>query len=138
MIVVHDPVFRADVGTEPLFDDELVLVTGGDPTDWRESFVRIDWGHSLGSAIASRLDVAPRAGLVLDLGHISAHWLARHEMAGYMPFRSVQNLLQRGALSLVDNAPRFDFPAHACWRRNVDEDLIGDVLQTLHDSVLAT
>ncbi|NNC58800.1 MAG: LysR family transcriptional regulator [Erythrobacter sp.] len=135
MIVVHDPVFRRDIGAEPLFDDRLVLVSGGDPEQWRDNFVRIDWGRSLGIEIAARIDVAPQAGLVLDLGSRSAVWLARHRMAGYLPARAVQPLLDEGRLALVKDAPEFDFPAYACWRRDLDPQLAAEILLSLRNTL---
>ena len=134
LIVLHDPIFRRDIGAEPLFEDQLVMVTGGEPSQWRESFVRIDWGRSLGIEIASRLDIAPQAGLVLDLGSRSAMWLARHKMAGYMPARAVETMLADGRLSRVEEAPVFDFPAYVCWRRDLDAQLAAEVVLSLRTS----
>ena len=134
VIVLHDPIFRRDIGAEPLFEDQLIMVTGGDPHQWRESFVRIDWGRSLGIEIASRLDIAPQAGLVLDLGSRSANWLARHKMAGYMPARAVEAMLADGRLSRVEDAPKFDFPAYVCWRRDLDAQLAAEVVLSLRTS----
>lgn len=131
IVVLHDPVFRLDIGAEPLFDDQLVLVAGCRPEEWRERYVRIDWGHSLGVEIASRLDLAPQAGLVLDLGSRSAHWLAREEMAGYMPAKVVQPMIDEGMLVLIDDAPRFEFPAYVCWRRDLDAELVAEVVLSL-------
>ena len=131
VIVLHDPIFRRDIGAEPLFDDKLIMVTGGDPDQWRENFVRIDWGRSLGIEIASRLDIAPQAGLVLDLGSRSANWLARHKMAGYMPARSVEAMLADGRLVCVEDAPEFDFPAYVCWRRDLDAQLAAELVLSL-------
>lgn len=135
VIVLHEPIFRRDIFAEPLFDDQLVMVTGGDPDEWRNSFVRIDWGRALGVEIASRLDVAPQAGLVLDLGSRSANWLARHQMAGYMPARAIERMLADGSLSLVRDAPSFDFPAYVCWRRDLDTQLAADIVGSLHVSL---
>lgn len=134
MIVVHEPVFRRTIGAEPFFNDELVLVTGGDPAKWRDNFVRIEWGQSLGLEIASRLGIDPQAGLVLDLGARSAIWLERQKMAGYMPEKVAAPFLEDGRLTLVDDAPRFDFPAYICWRRDLDPDLTSQVLATIKSS----
>lgn len=135
MIVVHDPLFRSDIAAEPLFADELVLVTGGEAEHWRENFVRIEWGQSLGLEIASRLEIAPQAGLVLDLGARCAHWLERRNMAGYLPGRIAMPLVAEGRLRLVEEAPRFDFPAYICWRRDCDAGLVSEVIASLREAV---
>lgn len=131
MIFVHDPVFRSDILAEPVFADRLIMVTGGDPAHWREDFVRIEWGNSLGLEIAARLEVAPTAGLVLDLGYLSGDWLSANHMAGYMPASAVAARLAAGTLRSVDDMPQFDYPAYACWRRDFDERLAGEVVATL-------
>lgn len=135
--VLHDPVFRRDVSSVPLSQERLILVTGGDPSNWREDFVNIEWGRSLGMEIASRLEILPQAGLVLDLGRRSAHWLADHGMAGYMPSGAVQTMLADGDLQVVSGAPSFDYPCYACWRRDFDQGLAKELVGSLKVAALA-
>lgn len=136
VIVVHDPVFRTDIKAEPVFEDQLMLVSGGDPERWREDFVRIDWGNGLGLEIAARLDIEPQAGLVLDLGYLSGDWLSANRMAGYMPASAVAIRIAEGKLHEVKDAPRFDYPAYACWRLDLDAALAAEVVATLQAAVL--
>lgn len=68
MAALYDPIFRRDISAELLFDDKLILVTGGEIADWRRDYVRIEWGRGIGLEIASRLDLIPESGFVLDLG----------------------------------------------------------------------
>lgn len=131
MIVAHDPVFRRDISAEHLFDDQLVLVGACEPDDWREHYVRIDWGRALSAEIASRVGVAPQDGLILDLGLRSAHWLVREKMAGYMPAKATATLIADGSLRHFDDAPTIDFPAYVCWRRDIDEVLAEEVVSSL-------
>ncbi|AKM09077.1 LysR family transcriptional regulator [Croceicoccus naphthovorans] len=133
-VLLYDPVFRPDIGSMPLFEDELILVTAGSSDTWRKDYVRIEWGRDLGVEIASRLDLAPESGLLLDLGERSADWLVKHAMAGYMPARSVASRIEAGELSRVNHAPRFHFPAYACWRRDMDESLLTALLESLKNS----
>lgn len=131
MAVLYDPVFRREIGAEPLFEDRLVLVTGGDPENWRDDYVRIEWGRELGGEIASRLDLAPETGLVLDLGARSAHWLISQRMAGYMPLSIVAQFLESGELCRIEAAPHFDYPAYVCWRRDLDQELAETIIAGL-------
>lgn len=128
---MYDPVFKRDLGSEILFDDELVLVTAGDPADWRDSYVRIEWGREMGAEIASRLDITPQSGLILDLGARSADWLKAHAMAGYMPRRSVAKSLADGSLTIVQDTPTFPFPAYVCWNRELDPALVAQIVMSL-------
>lgn len=138
MIVVHDPVFRRDVSAEPLFDDWLIMVGACDPALWRDHYVRIDWGRSMGVEIASRLNIAPQAGLILDLGLRSISWLIREKMAGYMPANVAAPYLAAGQLVHITDAPSFEFPAYICWRRNMDARLANDIVSSLHTHYAAT
>lgn len=134
MIVVHDPIFRRDTSAERLFEDQLVLVTAGDPKSWKEDFVRIDWGRSLGLEIASRLGVAPESGLILDLGQRSAQWLIANQKAGYMPEYLVAPHIAREELNVIEDAPTFDFPAYVCWREDLDGELAAEVVMNLQSA----
>lgn len=128
---LYDPVFRRDFGSEILFDDELILVTGGEPDDWRDCYVRIEWGREMGAEIASRLDITPQSGLILDLGARSADWLKSHAMAGFMPRRSVAKSLHDGSLQIVAEAPAFPFPAYVCWNRGLEPTLVAQIVVSL-------
>jgi LysR family transcriptional regulator, flagellar master operon regulator len=131
MAVLYDPVFRREVGSQPLFQDRLILVTGGDLKDWRRDYVQIEWGGTRAVEIASRLDLSPETGIVLDLGARSAQWLTSQRMSGYMPLRAVARLIENGALRIVDEAPQFDFPAYVCWRRDLDAPTVTEVILSL-------
>lgn len=131
MAVLYDPVFRREVGSQPLFEDRLVLVTGGDVNDWRRDYVQIEWGGTRAVEIASRLDLSPESGIVLDLGARSAQWLTSQRMSGYMPRRAVARLIEDGALRIVEEAPQFDFPAYVCWRRDLDAPMVAEVIRSL-------
>ncbi|MDC8753841.1 LysR family transcriptional regulator [Erythrobacter sp. sf7] len=133
---LYDPVFRRDFGSEILFDDELILVTGGDPDQWRDRYVRIEWGREMGAEIASRLDITPQSGLILDLGARSADWLKSHAMAGFMPRRSVAKSLLDGSLQVVPDAPAFPFPAYVCWNRALDPAFVAQIVMSLKSAGL--
>lgn len=133
---LYDPVFRRDFGSEILFDDELILVTGGDADHWRDSYVRIEWGREMAAEIASRLDITPQSGLILDLGARSADWLKSHAMAGFMPRRSVGKSLLDGTLKIVADVPAFPFPAYVCWNRGLEPSLVAQIVMSLKAAVL--
>jgi len=92
------------------------------------------WGQALGLEIASRIDLAPETGLSLDLGMRGADWLVRQRMSGYFPLRAAEPHIASGALALVDDAPRFDFPAYVCWRRSYDGETCEEILKIIRGS----
>lgn len=120
MAILYDPVFRKDVASVELFDDRLILVSGVKQGDWHNRYVEIVWGQGLSVEIASQLNLAPEAGLVLDLGNQSARFLIDQEMCGFMPERLVKHHLASGELVHVEDVPSFDYPAYVCWRRDMD------------------
>lgn len=130
-VVMYDPVFRRDVGSEKLFDDRLILVTGNTDGDWHDDYVQIDWGDLISHEIASRLDISPVAGLALDLGARSSRWLIDQKMAGFMPERLVQDDIANGLLKVVEGIPSFDYPAFACWRREIDRQTVSGLVLSL-------
>lgn len=118
--VLYDPIFRADIGVEPLYDDRLIMVTGGDPQQWREGYLPIEWGRTIGPEIAAQVDTQPQQGLTMDLGGLSAQWLSQQGMSGYMPERTVRTMVESGALKTVPGTPDFEYPIYACWRRDLE------------------
>lgn len=133
MVILYDPLFGRGIRSEKLFDDRLILVTGNDGDNWRDHYVRIEWGQNLGAEITSQLNIKPAAGLVLDLGNQSARWLIEQRMCGFMPQRLVQKHLDDGCLRRIANIPDFDYPAFVCWRNDIDPDLASDILRSLQD-----
>ncbi len=131
MVVLYDPIFRNDVAAEPVFDDQLVLVTGGDSASWQESFVPIEWGPTIGPRIAAQIGLPPDSGLVLDLGERSADWLVAHKASGYLPRRLAKRFAAEGKLTQLHDAPTFDYPIYACWRRDSDAGLIDELRSLL-------
>lgn len=137
LVVLYDPIYRSDVASEPVCDDRLLLVTGGDVESWRDEFVPIEWGQTIGPRIAAEIGVTPENGLILDLGERSANWLVEQRMSGYLPRRVAAPHLETGALQVVPEAPTFDYPIYACWRRDADEELIGELLPMLRSALSA-
>lgn len=136
MAILYDPVFHRDLRAEPLYSDELVLVTGGKPENWQEDYVRIEWGQELGNEMAARLDAIPKTGLVLDLGVRSAQILINQKLSGFLPARAAMPLIDEGKLSLIKDAPRYDFPAFVCWRRDMDQDLAEAIIGAMKDGMI--
>lgn len=131
MAVMYDPVFRREIGSERLFEDRLVLVSAAPEGAWLENYVRIEWGQSLGVEIASRMNISPSAGLVLDLGNRSANWLIDQKMSGFMPERIVSHHLRSRVLRLVPDTPSFNYPGYVCWRRDLSTELATQIITSL-------
>ena len=133
MVILYDPLFGRGIRSEKLFDDRLILVSGSDDDNWRDHYVRIEWGQTLGVEITSQLNITPSAGLVLDLGNQSARWLVEQKMCGFMPRRLVQQHLADGRLRRIENVPDYDYPAFVCWRKDVPAEVTANIVSSLID-----
>lgn len=128
MAFLYDPVFRKDLLTDELFQDELVLVTTMPDMPWMDNYVRVEWGAAVDAEISSRLGIVAGAGLTIELGLLSASWLIRESACGYMPKRMVAAELGGGQLHEIAGAPRVSYSAYGCWRREMDQEIAGDLI----------
>ncbi|MBB3764381.1 LysR family transcriptional regulator [Sphingomicrobium lutaoense] len=131
LAVTYAPLLEPGIAARKLVDDQLILVTGGEPSRWREDYVQVEWGGVIGRQMMAMIDLPPGNGLVLDLGAQAAHWLAEQAMAGFMPARLVRERIASGELRRVEEVEPFDYPIFACWRRSAQhpaaEELIGSL-----------
>ncbi|MCW1431661.1 LysR family transcriptional regulator [Novosphingobium sp. JCM 18896] len=123
IVFLYDPVQRLGVRVEELAPDRLVLATARPGLDWKENFVRLNWGESASAALMARLDVWPSAGLELDLGALSLQWLVDMGASGFVPERMARPFFAKRLLEPVDDTPSIDFSPYVCWRSSMDEDL---------------
>lgn len=131
LVVMYDPIFRRNISVEKIYDDQLILVSANDDNDWRDNYVHIEWGREINSIIASKLNIAPSSGLLLDLGAQSAQWLITEKMSGFMPRHIVNEHLANGQLKIVNDIMSFDYPAYICWRNDNKTHLIEQLVQSL-------
>jgi LysR family transcriptional regulator, flagellar master operon regulator len=135
MAILYDPVHRGDTESEILFPDELVLVTATPDIPWQENYVRFRWGQGIGTKIASKLGATPGSGLMLDLGRLSVPWLIEERACGFIPARLCQDRIKQGKLTVVPDSPKFDFPAHICWRRDINSDIAKPLIDSARSFV---
>lgn len=123
MAILYDPVHRADIMSDVLFDDKMIMVTASPEVPWQENYVRFRWGQGIGTKIAANLGNTPGIGLMLDLGRLSVSWLIEEQASGYVPARLCERKIEEGKLFVVPESPVFDFPAYICWRRDINQDV---------------
>lgn len=131
LVILYDPEFHRDIRAEPVFEDELILVTGGEVANWRDDYVRIEWGDALAQEIGMRMEALPQAGLVLDLGVRSAEILIAQGKCGFIPKTKAQPLIDAGLLKPVPDTPVLTFPAYVCWRRDLDDDIAARIIASI-------
>ncbi|MFE3835545.1 LysR family transcriptional regulator [Pseudogemmobacter sonorensis] len=127
-------VARAGLRTEPLMEDQLVLVApwaGCAVADLAGRYALVDWGPEFlrfHEAMLPQLETR----LVLALGSLSARFIHNRPYAAYLPARYAKRYVEAGRLHLVADAPVFAHPAWVIWRDDMSEDLRDVARKTLH------
>lgn len=137
MVFLYDPVQRLGVRIEELAPDRLVLATARPELDWKENFVRLNWGEAAGAALMARLDEWPSPGLELDLGALSLQWLVDMKASGFVPERMARPYFAKGLLEPVVDMPSIDFSPYVCWRSSMDEGLAASLVDLAKRSMTA-
>lgn len=136
LAVMHRPVQRPGLVIEHLFEEELILVTSGDPKARRpgEGYVFVNWGPEFQADHALAYPDLKRPGLHLDLGSLGVSYLLDKKASGYFPERVTRQLVKSGALKPVERAPRFVYPAFAVYPEDREENDFGRILDSLRET----
>lgn len=129
--VMYRPVQRPGLMVEHMFDEELVLVTSGNPDDSQDDYVFVNWGPEFQADHAMALPDHAHPGLTLDLGTLGIAYLLENNASGYFPSRVVKPYLTNGTLKSVKRAPRFVYPAYAVYPEERDEEAFEPYLDGL-------
>lgn len=123
MAFLYDPVHGPGIRLEEVARDRLILVTALPAIDWRDNFVRIQWGDRAKAELSARIGSLPAPGLELDLGVLSLEWLVETGSSGFVPEILARPYLQVGTLTAVKGLPSIDFSPFVCWRSTVQDEL---------------
>ncbi len=137
--VMYRPVHRPGLVIEHLFDEELILVTSGNPEVERPGpdYIFLNWGPEFLADHAIAYKELQRPGLNLDLGSLAISYLLEQKASGYFPIRICSNYLKTGQLKLIKPAPKFVYPVYAVYSETSEEEFISPLLNGLR-SVAAT
>lgn len=116
--VMYAPQFRAGLAMRHLLTDELVLVSSGVEAagPGAEGYVYVDWGPEFRVAHDEAFRGADAPAVAFGLGALALRYIRERTGSGYFPLRVVAALIERGELTLKDDAPRFHRPAYAVYR----------------------
>ncbi|WP_103256600.1 LysR family transcriptional regulator [Tabrizicola aquatica] len=137
-ILSYEAVVRPGLLSEPLMEDQLVLVS-----PWQEAtpdslagrYALVDWGPDFLRAHDEALPMLADSKLVLGLGTMAAWYLRNRPLAAYLPARHIRKAIAEGALFLVRDAPRFAQPSWVIWREDMDPGLRAVAARTLRAAV---
>ncbi len=131
--VMYTPQLRPGLRVEPLFQDELVLVSVHPKATPHldSSYVFVDWGAEFRAAHAVTYPDYTNPGLTLSMGAIGLSYVLENGRSGYFPRRIVKPHLEAGRVCVVPNAPIFPFPAYVVYDTALEASLLGIALDEL-------
>ena len=131
--VMYTPQRRSGIEVEPLFEDELILVTPelnatGKPD---RSYVLIDWGPEFLADHARSFPEISLPGTHLEIGSLSLQYLINTSSSGYVPKRLAAEYVESGQLVHETRAPVFSYPAFAVYPADTEGDFTEKMLREL-------
>ena len=135
--VVYQPLQSPGLLIEHLFEEELVLVSGGrgDARRRTDDYILVDWGPDFREDHAIAFPKRAGARLTLDIGPLAIDYVLNSEGSGYLPYRLVRAHLSRGRLKLVARARRFSVPVGALYPEAREESEFAPILDSLRARV---
>lgn len=137
-ILSYEAVVRPGLLSEPLMEDQLVLVSPWEeatPDSLAGRYALVDWGPDFQRAHDEALPMLADSKLVLGLGTMAVWYLRDRPLAAYLPARHVRKAIAEGTLFLVRDAPRFALPSWVTWREDMDPGLRAVAARTLRAAV---
>ena len=124
--VMYTPQRRPGLFVDPLFDERLVLVSGGAERFRKldHRYVYIDWGPEFYAKHAASFPDFAGPAMTTNVGWLGLRHILGAGGAGYFPVRLVRPYLDSGALSKVSAAPEFTLTAYAVRRSDCDAALM--------------
>lgn len=131
--VMYTPQSRPGMTVEPLLVEHLVLVatrTGAKgPGD--DDYVYVNWGPEFFYKHSMHFAERNAATLVASIGWLGLQHILNGSGSGYFPLRLVQDLLDAGKLTRVEDVPSFELPAYVVYPTDADPALFGIALNGL-------
>jgi len=133
MAVMYTPQLRPGLDVEPLFEDNLILVsTTKNPTaGLSNGYIYIDWGEEFQAHHATSFPDYQHPRITLDLGPISVNYLLNNGGRAYLPHRLVKGLIDSKDLFVVPDTANFSFPAYVVWRTQAKAEIVEIAIKTL-------
>jgi DNA-binding transcriptional LysR family regulator len=110
--LMYTPEHRPGLGIEPMFDEQLLLVSSRDDGDWlNEHYIHIDWGTEFEVQFATHFANSPPPAMLANIGWLGLQQILYSGGAGFFPARLVRELIEAGRLYQVPGSPVFTLPA---------------------------
>lgn len=130
--VVYKPPSRAELVSELLSDEKLVMVTTARDGRFEAArYVHVDWGAGFRTNVESAFPELAQPSVTISLGPLALSYLLSIGGSGYFRQRAVQQYLDGGKLKLVKGAPAFSYSVHAVYSSKADRGVLDRVRKGL-------
>jgi LysR family transcriptional regulator, flagellar master operon regulator len=132
--VVYAPHNLPGLKVEQLFDEKLVMVTTNidQPMIDDDGYVYVDWGPDFETQHGTAFPKLTNPSLLVGLGLMGLNYILKVGGSGYFRMSSVRPHIASGRLSLVPDAPEFQYPAFVVYPVNNDNESLEPALKGLH------
>lgn len=137
--VMYRPQSRPGFQVEPLFEDELVLVSSepDPPSRPGNGYMYVDWGPEFRADHSLNFPDLATPGVYMELGSLGLKYLLAHQGSGYFPRRLVEPYLKTAKLQILSSAPVFSYPAYAVYASAAAQGPLSPALESLREVAAA-
>ncbi|MCT8989736.1 LysR family transcriptional regulator [Chelativorans sp. SCAU2101] len=111
--LVYAPQLIPDFKVELLMEEQLVLVRSVQNAS--DDYVYVDWGPAFAAQHGTHAPILGDPAIFASFGPLGLSYILRAGGNGYFRLGMVTPLIEAGRLELVEDAPRFTYPAYAVY-----------------------
>ena len=134
--VMYTPQSRPGFEVEPLFEDELLLVTS-DPEGraMPDSYIQVEWGPEFLTRNRLVQPVLGNPGLIAGVGWLALSHILRCGGSAYIPHRLAEPYLNSNKLYQVADSEQFKLPAYMVYPTDNDRELFSLMRSSIHQAI---
>jgi DNA-binding transcriptional LysR family regulator len=131
--VMYTPQARPGLTVEPLFEEQLVMVSSqaDPPREPGSDYIYVDWGAEFFAQHCMAFPNFVGARLTVNIGWLGLQRLLAHGGTGYFPARMLREQELNRRVHRVPGAPEFRLPAYLCYPSRVDSEPLALALDTI-------
>lgn len=137
--VMYTPQRRPGFEVEPLFEEELLLVTS-DPNGvaLSDNYVQVEWGPEFLNRNRLVQPELGNPGLIAGVGWLALHHILIHGGSVYLPERLARSYLNSKELYRVAGSQQFKLPAYMVYPNDHDHELFELARSSIHQAIAET
>jgi DNA-binding transcriptional LysR family regulator len=106
--VMYTPERRPGLGSEWLFDEQMVLVSADPHCPWPDpNYVQVNWGPEFYAQFGSAFPSHPPPAQHANIGWLAMQLMRQQGGSAYLPQRIIRQALEQGQMHRVPQAPCF-------------------------------